>query len=78
MFSKIRNRKNLKRRSSANHAEVGFIGRAAKIAMIHQEGEIAEVSPGGPLAKYAQRQLLGYTRQDMDEIEKLAAAHLSK
>lgn len=70
MFAGLRKRKNLRRASSSDHAEVGFRGRAARIADVHQQGLINEVSPGGPLAKYAQRQLLGLSADDLSRIEK--------
>ena len=76
MFASLRKRKTLRRASSSDHAEVGFRGRDARIADVHQQGLISEVSPGGPLAKYAQRQLLGLSGEDISDIEKSALQFL--
>lgn len=77
MFSRLRNRKNLKSTSDANHAAVGFTGRTARIAEIHQGGLLAEVEPGGPLVRYARRELLGFTREDLSRIESTIASRLA-
>jgi len=76
MFTRIRSRKNLRRASSADHAEAGFNSRMARIADVHQHGLVSEVSKGGPLAKYAQRQLLGLSATDIDRIEQSALQFL--
>ncbi|MEZ0150117.1 MAG: phage virion morphogenesis protein [Candidatus Reddybacter sp.] len=76
MFARIRNRKNLRRASSAEHAEVGFNRRMGRIAEVHQHGLVSEVSKGGPLVKYAQRQLLGLSAADIDRIEQSALQFL--
>lgn len=77
MFRRIRQRKNLQQRSTANQAQVGFSGRTARIAKIHQTGEVAAVEPNGPLVRYAQRQLLGATESDLNALEAQALAHLN-
>ena len=78
MFSRIRNRKHLKYRSSPNEAAVGFSGRIAQIANVHQLGLVAEVEKGGPLAKYAKRELLGLSDADISAIESITDNHLSR
>lgn len=77
MFSRIRNRKHLKYRSSPTEAAVGFSGRIAQIANVHQHGLIAEVEKGGPLVKYAKRELLGLSDADLSAIETLVSQHLT-
>ena len=78
MFGRIRSRKHLKRRSSEDHAEVGFTGRTAKIAMVHQFGRIARVADKGPLIRYAKRELLGFTAEDINQIQHIAEKHLAQ
>ncbi|GAB3380729.1 phage virion morphogenesis protein [Spongiibacter taiwanensis] len=77
MFARIRTRKHLRYRASADEAAVGFRGRVAAIAEVHQHGLIAEVEQGGPLVKYAQRELLGLSDADMSHIDTLVSKHLS-
>lgn len=78
MFARIRTRKHFKYRSSANEAAVGFTGRIAEIAKVHQLGLVAEVEKGGPLVKYARRELLGLSDADMSAIETITNKHLTQ
>lgn len=50
--------------SSVDGVAVGFGGRAAAIAKIHQRGLLARVAPDGPLYDYPIRQLLGFSDDD--------------
>lgn len=68
MFTKLRTSRFLKLKSSANRATVGFDGRAAAIARVHQYGLKDRPQEPGPLVKYRERQLLGYTLEDRDRI----------
>lgn len=77
MFSKIRQSKYMKIRTSADEAAVTFAGRVAHIARVHQEGRRARVERGGPQYNYPERRLLGYTRADRERIQKSLIDHLT-
>jgi phage virion morphogenesis protein len=68
MFAKLRTAKWLKATATQDNAEVGFFGRVARLACIHQEGGMDRVSPDGPMAKYPARPLLGFTVRDRDKV----------
>ncbi|MGF7432101.1 phage virion morphogenesis protein [Pasteurella bettyae] len=70
MFAKLRTARFLKVRSNSDEVSVGFEGRNAHIANVHQYGLTARVR-GNLKAKYAQRELLGFTDNDLDMIEDL-------
>jgi phage virion morphogenesis protein len=64
MFDKLRTARWLKANITNEGAEVGFLGRVARLARVHQEGSMDRVSPDGPMAKYPARPLLGITAAD--------------
>lgn len=66
MFSKIRQAKHLKAQGTADEASVGFSGRVARIASVHQLGLRDRVQPGGTEYTYPKRQLLGFTPDEID------------
>ncbi|MEJ1436571.1 MAG: phage virion morphogenesis protein [Candidatus Sedimenticola sp. (ex Thyasira tokunagai)] len=76
LFKEMRKAKHLRIRASANLASVGYTGRTARIARIHQEGQLAEVGKGGPLHQYDRRELLGFTPDDRDWIAQTVHDHL--
>ena len=78
MFAKIRQVKYLKIFASENTAEVAFIGRVADIARIHHYGLRDKVSPDGPEHQYPERQLLGFTEDDLDRVRDTIFAHLDQ
>ncbi len=64
MFRKLRNGSNLKAGVTDTEAWVGFSGRAAQIAQVHQEGLEDAPSKGRKKVRYARRELLGDTEAD--------------
>jgi len=68
MFAKLRMARWLKTNATAEGAEVGFFGRVARLARVHQEGGMDMVSPNGPMAKYPARPLLGFTSTDREMV----------
>ena len=64
MFQKLRQVKNLKTQQDENQLSVGFFGRAARIARVHQEGLKDRVSKKGPEYQYPARPLLGFGATD--------------
>jgi len=78
MFRKLRQARYLRTRTTAQEASIGFAGRVARIARVHQYGQRDRVSPGGPQVRYAQRELLGLTPALHTRIRALLVAHLTR
>jgi phage virion morphogenesis protein len=76
MFSKLRTARHLRADSNAAEVTVGFSGRAAHIATVHQEGLRDLVKPGGPSYTYPARQLLGLTATERATIADQLLKHL--
>lgn len=68
MFGKLRQARHLRLLQDPTGASVGFTGRAARIAQVHQQGLRDRVRPGGPEVQYPARQLLGFTTADIDRV----------
>lgn len=68
MFVKLRTARWLKTHVTSEGAEVGFYGRVARLARVHQEGGRDHVAPQGPIADYPARPLLGFTRSIQNAI----------
>lgn len=77
MFAKIRQAKHLKARATPGEAAVGFLGRVARIARVHQEGLRARVEPGGPYHRYPARELLGLSAADRAWVREQLIDHLA-
>jgi len=76
MFAKLRTNRFLRAKTDADTVEVGFTGRAAQIARVHQEGLRDKVDPkhSGVETTYPVRRLLGIAGDDRDMIcERLMA-----
>lgn len=76
MFTKLRTAKYLKLQSSADSIAIGFLGRTARIARVHQHGLRDRAEKGAPDTQYAERQLLGFTDADLDLIRDRLLEHL--
>ena len=76
MFSKLRTAKHLKIQTDENGLSVGFLGRVARIARVHQEGLTDRVSRNGPEVNYPARVLLGFTNVDRELIQDSLLRHL--
>jgi phage virion morphogenesis protein len=62
MFAKLRTAKYLKTAASADSASVEFAGQVQRIARVHHYGLRDRVSRRGPEVRYAERQLLGFSK----------------
>lgn len=78
MFTKLKTARQIKAGASTDAATVGFAGRTARIARVHQLGLRDQVKPGGPEVQYQARPLLGIAQQDADKVRDLIAAHLAQ
>ncbi|MGP9458718.1 phage virion morphogenesis protein [Pasteurella multocida] len=70
MFAKLKTARFLKVKTNGNQVSLGFVGNAAHIAKVHQFGLSSEVRTGLNV-RYAQRELLGFSQQDLQMIEDL-------
>lgn len=76
MFSKIRTQAHLKIRPEADQIAVGFFGRVARIARVHQEGLSDKVTRNGPQYQYPARPLLGFSQADRELIRESLLRHI--
>ena len=76
MFTKIKNTSNLKVLSNADSIAIGFVGRVARIARVHQEGLKDRAEKGAPDVVYPKRELLGFTEQDIKLVEDSCLKHI--
>ena len=77
MFTKLRTAKYLRIKTTADTAEMGFLGRVARIARVHHYGLRDRVEPGGPQHQYARRELIGITAKDAERIADSVLNHLT-
>ena len=66
MFRKLRLARYLKAGSTENEAWIGFTGRAAGVARIHQDGLPDAPAPGQAKVRYARRVLVGLSDADRE------------
>ncbi|TCP95149.1 phage virion morphogenesis protein [Sphingomonas sp. PP-F2F-A104-K0414] len=78
MFRKLRNASNLQAGSTDTEAWVGFSGRAAQIARVHQEGLEDAPSKGRKKVRYARRVLLGDTEAERVALLAIVFAHAAQ
>lgn len=77
MFRKLRNTSNLKAGSTDTEAWVGFSGRAARIARVHQEGLADAPAKDMKPVRYARRMLLGDTEAERQALLNILVAHVT-
>jgi phage virion morphogenesis protein len=78
MFARLRMAKYLRSEVNSEGVAVGFSGRIARVARVHQYGLSDAVEKGGAQHKYAERVLLGFTEQDHEMIKDVLLSHLAK
>lgn len=77
MFQKLRTSRYMKASGRENSAVVEFTGKVQRIARIHQYGLKDRPNPHAQDVQYAERQLLGFSREDRQLVETLTIKHLS-
>lgn len=65
MFMKLKMARYLKAQGSEQAVTVGFTGRVARIARVHQYGLKDRAEKGVPDVRYACRRLLGISKEDL-------------
>lgn len=78
MFARLRTSAHLKLNADPNQIAVGFLGRVARIARVHQFGLRDTVCKNGPEVQYAERQLLGFSSADRELIKDSLSRHLAE
>lgn len=68
MFRRLRQARYMRVSSSSDTATVSILGRAGRIAAVHQYGLRDRVSPDGPQHDYDSRRLLGFAESDQNFI----------
>lgn len=77
MFTKLKQTKHLKLQSTADSVAIGFIGRTARLARVHQYGLNDRPGRGAPDVRYSRRLLLGFSSNDTEAIRSLVLDRLS-
>lgn len=77
MFAKLRTAKFLKVTVDRDGLAIGFTGRAARLARVHQEGQTASVDRNGATYTYPIRQVLGFTQAEREMIHAKLLEHLA-
>lgn len=78
MFNKLRTARFLRSTATAEDLTIGFIGRVARIARVHQYGETDQPQPGGPRVAYPVRQLLGMSQAEQLLVRETVLNYLDK
>ncbi|MBD8268372.1 phage virion morphogenesis protein [Pseudomonas fluorescens] len=78
MFKKLRTATYMKARGDSNAITVGFTGRIARIARVHQYGLKDRAERAAPVVRYEQREVLGFTDMDLDLIRDTLLKHLAE
>ena len=70
MFQKLPKASYMKAKGDGQSITVGFTGRVARIARVHQYGLKDRAEANAPEVRYEQREVLGFTEADLDVIRK--------
>ncbi len=76
MFNKLRQARRLRLRSTPDEIAISFMGRAARIARVHQYGLKDRPGKGQADVRYERRELLGFSSADLKLIEDKLIEHL--
>ncbi len=68
MFERLKMARYLKAKGSPQQAVIGFAGRVSRIARVHQYGLKDRAERGASEVRYARRELLGLSDQDLQQL----------
>lgn len=77
MFARLRTARHMRIEVTDTDAAVGYTGRAARIALVHQEGRSDRPERGQAAVRYPRRRLLGFTQTSRERILDTLAQHLA-
>ena len=78
MFQKLPRASHLKAKGDEQSITVGFTGRVARIARVHQYGLKDRAEANAPEVRYEQRQVLGLTNADISFLKSVLLTHLTE
>lgn len=78
MFQKMPRASYLKAKGDEHSISVGFTGRVARIARVHQYGLKDRAEADAPEVRYKLRQVLGLTNTDINFLKNELLAHLTE
>ncbi|WP_186123907.1 phage virion morphogenesis protein [Burkholderia gladioli] len=78
MFRKLRTARYLRIDVDDTGLAIGFDDRLSRIVRVHQEGQKAPVEPGGPLAQYPVRVVLGFSSADRELVRDRLLRYLNR
>jgi len=78
MFKKLRTASYLKVRGDSNAVTVGFTGRIARIAKVHQYGLKDRAERSAPDVRYEQREVLGFSSMEVEMIKDHLLSHFAE
>ena len=78
MFNKMKAARYMRVQATPEAVGIGFTGRVARIARVHQEGLRDRVGRNGPEVQYPVRQLLGFSNEDAEMMRDAVIEHLEK
>ncbi|WP_207003881.1 phage virion morphogenesis protein [Trinickia mobilis] len=78
MFMKLRTTRWMKIEATDRELAIGFAGRVARMARVHQFGEKALVSSSGPEYRYPARVLLGLTDTEREMVRDRLLRHVTE
>lgn len=77
MFQKLRTATFLKVQGDAKVIDIGFSGRIARIARVHQYGLKDRAERTAPTIRYLQREVIGFSKTDLGMVREILLTHLS-
>lgn len=78
MFQKLRTASFLKVHGDGKAVSVGFTGRIARIARVHQFGLKDRAERGAPETSYERREILGFTDSDLELVRDTLLSYMSR
>lgn len=78
MFQKLRTARFMKVQGDGNAISIGFTGRVARIARVHQYGLRDRAERGAMDVRYERREVLGFSEADLDLIRDGLLDHLAR
>lgn len=78
MFQKLPKASYMKAKGDGQSITVGFTGRVARIARVHQYGLKDRAEADAPEVRYKLRQVLGFTNTDINFLKNELLAHLTE
>lgn len=78
MFKRLRTATYMKARGNSDNVSVGFTGRTARIAKVHQYGLKDRAVGSAPELIYQVRKVLGFTELDLELIKDKILTHFSE